>query len=586
VGVILSGIVAGALYHQFWQDASTEVARLMPASTRAYLVAKRPWETFRKVLELRRWRDASDLETRLQTSGVFAPGQDVRLYGIALESVWESLPAVDELHLASVPSPEGPTGLVMVQMADEAARGRLLADLDPLLTPVDRRLGYTIEELSQPAVLVPWSEPVVPIHATTLDRYLTLAYGPEAGLDDLLQAKVSGRSQSMRRRGFEAQPPPGELALYLDPGYLYELVGPRGSEAHRAAIVELVRGVTGKAWLSGEEELLEISASLSSGALERLRRALGAGDGRLLDLAPPDFDVAASIQIADPAAFFGELRELALSLSEAADPASPIRPLVELLRDGLQPTTGRLASGELASALAGELLVVRLAPRGVEASPRWLALLEPADAVAAARALEDVLTGLLGPSFAYGAVEEPEQTLYLVRPPEVGAGGELLAFRARGGLLEIAPSVTLLGLASRLSDGAKGARARLSRSLHARGAVYLVARPRLLGELGHPLLARLGEELSAEFRVAASIAVLSDQVELRANLGPWSLLLALAGTDRHTLDAMLLADLPPRCRDALAAMCASRPDAQVCQPLTPGRNALAAGACRRLEARK
>ncbi len=101
---------------------------------------------------------------------------------------------------------------------------------------------------------------------------------------------------------------------------------------------------------------------------------------------------------------------------------------------------------------------------------------------------------------------------------------------------------------------------------------------------GAPAWLRLmTDSLSDGFRVALGLHVDAGGLRVRSNVGVLTALGALAAADPATLDALVLADLPDRCRPAFSALCRASATAPLCGTFLPGRRQLVERACLRLD---
>ncbi len=594
VGAVLVSAVTGILHRQMWQGASTDATRLLPASTQLYARAAAPWRTLRRTLQLDSWARTGELETRVDSAGLVGATSELRLLGVPVP-IWRGiLTLVDDLQVAVVPTAEGRAVAAFLQVDDPRTRARVLGLLGPYIETVDRQLGYTVQALRGSADMTPWgsSEPALVVEMTP---FVVLTLGPAAAMTDLLQAKVSARSQPIRARA--AFLPEGtrqvgdRMWVHADAGAVYDNLGGRQLDDAplRAMVVERLQAVDLAFELHDIRESARIRALFASESrpwAARLGAVLGRSAHPLLEIAPADMDAAVSFAVGRSAEAAPTLTGLLTELADELE-RPPLRRLAQVeLPLGLSLATGLLES------LTGEALLLGLPTEGpgrLGIAGRWRswALLVRSSAPAVTgRELETLLRALFGGTHAYGIVHEDGDALHIIRPPAAvdleDHPPETLVWRVRGEVVEIAPSRAILRrLAAARREGAtlggSGASTRARRGLPLQTTALVLARPSVID---HPLAALATPYLRPDAFVAAGFSLSPDAFELHGGVGVWTLLAALLGTDRESLDALTMADLGEPCVKALTAMCRRLPSSPPCRALQPGRHELVARACR------
>ena len=610
--VLVLGIASGIVYQQMYAVAGDDVSRLLGASTRAYARVSRPWRVLRHALSLDRWAERDRLAEIAEHTGLLADGSPAVVAGLPATLFRRVLVSVDDLHLAVVPTLDGPSVMAFVALGDPWARRRVSGALGPNLETVDRQLGFDIQSVQRSVSLLPWEEDASPIRLVSMDPYLVVAVGPVVAVEDLLGARVSGHSRPLAARdGFErdaaTRTPADDMWVFLDPGAVFDAVVEAGAELGeegarlRAAVTEGTRALSLAANITEIDDVLTLRAELtpSSDAAE-MSGALAGGRHPLVDRAPIDADVVVSLSVADlraAATAFADRRPLGELLGAARSALADHLRSSSLVGD----LVGELLASEDGSAFGGEIVFVALAaPEGSLPEPdeegprpepaRWILLVRVEDPARAEAALERALERALSDAWAVGAIRDGDGRLHLVRPIRpAGRGadlGELLAWRIRDGVLELAPSLEALATTSAAGgvpvygDTLVGRRA--MRSLPPESALLVLLHPKTLGAVAGTVGRWLARVLSPQFRLAAVASIRSSELTIHVNASPLTVAAALAATSVSDLDRMLLGGLWQACADALAAMCRLYPRAEPCTPLRPARLQQAREACRRL----
>lgn len=596
LGAIFVSAVTGILHRQMWQGASTDATRLLPASTQLYARATDPWRTLRRTFLLDHWGQGGELEARVDSDGVVGATSSLRMLGVPVP-IWRGiLTLVDDLQVAVVPTPEGRAVAAFLQIDEPRTRARVVRLLGPYLETVDRQLGYTVQALRGAPDLTPWgsAEPALVVEMTP---FVVITLGPSAAMTDLLQAKVSARSQPLRSRaGFlpgGAQRSTDRLWIHADPGAVYDNLGGRdlNDAALRAMVVERLAAVDLDFEIRDTRESSTVRALLTADSRpwwHRLRTLFGASTHPLLELAPADLEGAVGLALGVPS----EAADAAASLlNELADELE--RPELRRIAEVDLPLGVSLATSLLES-LTGEALLIGLRAELPEAPGvggpwrSWAFLVRTLDPHTTARELEQLLQRLLGPTHAYGVIREGGETLHVIRPPAsvdlADHPSETLVWRVRGEVVELAPSRAIL---RRLADaqregatvGGSGASARARRGLPALTTALVLTRPEVID---HPLAALAVPYLRSDMLLAAGLSLKPDALELHGGAGMWTVLASLLGADRESLDRLTMGDLGARCVSGLMAMCKRLPASGACRALQPGRSQLVARACRRV----
>lgn len=586
LGILLLGIGLGGIYLTLWSSAAKDLTRLLPASTRAYASSPAPWAAMTRTLGLPIWRDHDALEKGVLATGYLQSENAGDLSGIPVGVVREILRSVDGLEVALVPvsprsggtdaSPGGQTLLLFVDIQDATQRKRITAKLKPLLETVDRRVGIRIDTIRRHLWQRLVSVDIEPPRVVELDPWLVFAWGAPIGLDEVLDARVGGRRDALYRRpGFA----PGErtgLRLAVDAGSAWALLAER-PEPPPGGLVEFLDLVTISA-RSGEapakDDLTTLTAEVSDRELvAALKRGLAPARHELIGLAPDDALFVLSATGDDLAALVDVLRSLAFRLQRdfypSAEPSALITTLVAAAAD--------LPQG------GGELALVALPVPGKEGERAFepVILLRTAAPELAEATLAKTLPERLGDGFAHGEVLHRGERLHLAVPhadlgePERGES-RTLAWRVRRGLLELAGSVDTLDRFARVTRtlGESGRLGEVVRRGDGReSALVIVADARVMDLTQDPLLRLLRTRLKDDLLLSATLDAVDDRLELRTNIGLWTLGTALASASRSELDALLLRGLAPRCREAFDAFCTLYPRAVPCRPLALGRRA-------------
>lgn len=574
----------GVVYLTLWSSAAEDLTRLLPASTRAYAAAPAPWAAMTRTLQAPIWRDKEALAAQVLKDGYLARERVGEIAGLPIESVRELLRNMDRFELALVPTTEGDTLLLFVEMRDATARRRVLARLKPLLETVDRRVGFRVDRVRQR----PWQSlvgaEIAPPRVVDMEPWIVVSWGSPVGLEELLDARVEGRhDQLVDRPGFAADDGGGaDLRLAVDASSAWRLLG--GGEAPApGGLVEYLDLLTFESRPGAGADVATLRAEITDRDLAlALQRGLRARPHRLPALAPAEALSVLAASGDDLAALIEVLRGLAFRLQRDLEPP----PEVEALAGILTTALADLPAGP------GEVALIVLPPESPDRPPSPLVLVSAEAPELLAEALTLTVPARLGDGFAHGEVMHRGEPLHLELPhPTEDSAFEVevgLAWRVRAGLLELAPDVATLDrfadATERLRDSPRLAMSR--RGLPAEAAITWLADRRIIAEDGQPLPSLVSDRLREDFAFGVTLDALSDHLAIRSNLGLWTLATALASGTREEIDDITLVGLEPRCREAYDAFCALYPEAVPCRPFTLGRRARIEAVCRALFQRR
>jgi len=582
---LVLGVTLGVVYLRLWTRASEDLSRLLPQTTRAWMSSPAPWLEVMHTLELDHWADRNALSRDLIERGYLASaGHAGEIAGLSVDLARDILRGMDAFEIAVVPTNEGVTTMIFVEVRDLLVRRRIIERLQPLTEAVSRHVGFRIDAIHQS----PWQrftgiDPEPP-RVVVMDPWIVFAWGAEQGLDDVLEARVGGRRDSIRKRdGFRERGDPNDFRVVIDAASLWQL-------AHGALDPDVpppdvpsngLLEFLGRLELVGKpDDTAELTLDVDDRELaSRLRLALTSAPHPQLARLPSDAQLALSFTTHDLARLSDVLRELAERLSVDFD--AHIGPTA--LADKLLGALTELETG-------GEVTLAFLpSPSGLD----WVATVTP---IGNPQAVESLLARSLarrfGSDYAHGEALMDDTRLHAEVPhgpldPHGQADAPTLAWRIRDGTIEVAESrATLRRLevaeASRRTLGQSGRLARARAKLPSTTALAMVAAPDVLGALDEPMLALFTERLDPTFMLAASLDASGDQLLLRTNVGVWSFATSIAAATRDQLESFALPALDPACRAAHFAMCRLYPDAVPCRPFSIGRRARILAACEAL----
>lgn len=596
--IIALGIVLGIAYLRLWTTASEDLTRLLPASTRAYLSSRRPWTGLTAAMELGRWADPEELRRRALEEGTLASQSGGDFGGLPLDLVRELLRDMDGMELAVVPTAEGGSVMLFVDIRDLLQRKRVIAKLQQLAEAVDRHVGFRIDAIHQG----PWTRfagaSQSPPRVVVMDPWIVFSWGAPRGLEDLLAARVGGRHDAIYRRpGFvtpegedEEEVDDQELRFVIDAASAWELLSAVPDDRPRpGGLVEFLDLLTFRDVIKGPQEVTELIAEMSDSALAaRWRGALVAGQHELDRMAPADAWFVASVTTDDLHRLAPVVREVGFRLGRDFAPTAELDTSMIALASAFDKLPSE--PGEVA------LIALPMDPGATDtpdpgAGGRrermgWAVLVRSAGLDQAEAAFSTELADGLGTGYAIGDLAEhtgPEPSRVHLAVPH-RPGEPPLAWRVRQGLLEIAPDRATL---DRLETARRAGRTFANHpglgparaGMHTPSAVEFIGQRDLLAQTGVPWLALVAPRLGADFLLVASLDVTADHLALRANLGAWTIAMAIASATHEEVEAFALPGLDDRCRAAHAAMCLAWPDAVPCRPFTFGRRERIRGAC-------
>jgi len=604
IAVLLVFAVSGILYLELWRGAAQDLTRILPATTLTWATSPPPRLAVDQVASLDRWRDGSAVtEGR---AGYLDSAVDSEVFGLPIEQIRQLYRSADSVSFAVVPTGDGPAPMVFAEVRDLLARKRVTARLAPFLEPVDRHVGFRIDAAHRSPWLRFAGVERGALRVVSMDPYLVFSWGPPEGLEELLDARVGGESQSLQTRaGFWPRrsnaDDGGALRAYLDPGALWALVaGDDEREEDARRLIDDLELVTATSRLTDDDEVVDLRALVRDQEdAERLELSLVNRRHELIDLAPSDAPWVVSLITERPLATLSAVRELVLRLGQDLGAAGDeLRGLADGLSSIEIEAIVRL-DWEVAAAFAGEVAYIRLPPapgrdaaEGDAPEDDWAIIARLARPRVVEQTLDRLLPFILGDAWAYGEVVEDGGRLHVVRAADAGEEGavatpEALAWRVDGPLLELAPRVEHLERLrlfrqSGQTYGDTGLARRALEALPDESAAVVVARPDAVAGPDTPLLTTIASRLSPDFRVAVTLRAEVPWLRATSNVGPWSVAAAVASASRDEVNAFTLRDLDPRCREAQMAMCRLYPDAVPCQPLSLGRGERIRRACEAL----
>lgn len=580
---VVLGITLGVVYMRLWTRASEDLSRLLPQTTRAWLSSPAPWLEVMHTLERDHWADPNGLTQDLvERSYLASTGQTAHtgeIAGLSVDLARDILRGMDAFEIAVVPTTEGATTMIFVEIRDLLVRRRVIERLQPLTEAVSRHVGFRIDAIHQS----PWQrftgiDPEPP-RVVVMDPWIVFAWGAELGLEELLDARVGGRSDSIRKReGFRERGDPNDFRVVIDAASLWQMthgaldpdttppIVPSGGLLELLGNVELVGHPDDTAELGVDVDDRELAA--------RLRRALTPRAHPQLGKVPNDAIVALSFTSDDLARLSDVLRELALRLSRDFMPA---------LAPG--PLSDRLLSAMTELETGGEVTLALL-PGALDAPLEWFVTVTPDDdPLAVEGLLARSLARRFGNTYAHGEAVVDDLRLHAEVPLEPGLPS--LAWRVRAGVIEVAATRETLSRAaiaevSRRTLADSGRVARAWRGLPGATGLAVVVDSRVLGALDQPMLDLVASRLDPRFMLAGAADVVGDQIVLRTNIGVWSFATSIAAATRDELESFALPALDPACRAAHFAMCRVYPDAVPCRPFSIGRRARILAACEAL----
>ncbi len=604
LGIVALMAALGFVYLALWSSAADDLTRLLPASTRAYAASPAPWSAMTRSLALPVWRDPATLSAEVLRDGYLASERAGEIGGLPVEALRELVRTMDSLELALVPTADGDTLLVFVELGDTTQKKRALARLAPLLETVDRRVGFRVDKIRRRAWHTFTGTDVEPPRVVDMDPWIILSWGSPTGLEDLLETRVAGRRDNLSRRpGFVLSPGDGagDLELAIDAHSAWRVLSRDHPEPRPGGLFEYLDLLTFASRVTPVADLLEVRAEITDADLTRtLARGLRRASHELAAIAPADALLVAAATGDDLPSLVAVLQSLALRVQRDLAPDLALDPVFTQLVAAAASLPVRAPSTDdptrPPSAAAFEIALVALPAGRPGQAPEPLLLVRTPALTELADHLTAALPERLGDGFSHGEVLHGGALLHLVLAhaagtdtvrPDALADSQRLAWRVRNGLIELAPSLaTLERFAATQRTLAMTPRfANAMRDLPGESAVVFIGVRDLLARSGAPLLELLADRLHPDFAFGVTLDVGPDHLAIRSNLGLWSLATAIASGDRAEIDAFSLPGLDPRCRAAYDAFCALYPDAVPCRPFSLGRRARIDAVCRQLFAR-
>lgn len=594
LAIIAMMTILGIVYLALWAGAADDLTRLLPASTRAYAASPSPWAAMTRTLAMPIWQDRAQLQSQVLRDGYLAGERTGEIAGLPLESVREIMRNMDSVELALVPTAEGDSLLVFVELRDTTQRKRVLARLAPLLETVDRRVGFRVDKIRRR----PWQglvgADIEPPRVVDMEPWIILSWGSPIGLEELLETRVEGRADALYRRdGFALRSSDsGDLRLAVDASSAWRMFATQ-DEPPPGGLVEYLDLLTVEARTEDASDILTLRAEITDRDLAAtLTKGLRKAEHKLAAIAPADAMFVVSATGDDLSALVEVMRGLVFRLQRDFDPSAEAGSL----------TTNLIAAAADLPQGGGEIALVGLPAETPDAFMAPLVLVRSNVPDALADRLATSLPERFGDGFAHGEVLHQGSVLHLEVPhsepapappgplptPAPTLGEPSLAWRIRNGVLEIASSVATLDrfAASTLALGDTPRLAAARRGLPKQAAVMWVADRRVLARPSTPLLALLSERLRPDFNFGMTLDAIDDHLAVRSNLGLWTLATAVASGSRKEIDTFALPGLDPRCREAYDAFCTLYPNAVPCRPFALGRLSRIEAVCRALFAKK
>lgn len=578
LAIIVLTVVSGLAYQALWLRAGEDPARLLPRDTSAYVSSSQLGDSATRARALDRWRDAAVVEPEmvrlLETDGA------AEVAGLPLGFVLSLVPNAASLQVALVPTPNGPTILGFLGLSESRDRALVRDQLDPLRERAGRHVGFTVDEVRHS----PWQRyagvdgdaPWV----VEMDPHLVFAWGAYDGLEDLLDARVAGREDAIRRRdGYRPiageDTVDGEIRATFDPRALWSAVVGESTRTG-GRLIDAVSLVTVTSRVTGDDEVAEIQAKVRDrSGRAALPIALRKTNHGVRDHLPSDADIALSLATDDPFTLAAGLRTVLTRLSEELD-----EPRLEtLFRRLLDVEVERVRiDWEVATSFAGEIGVAAWLDKD---RIRWAIVGRWEQPLVCEQAMTRLLPFILGDDLAYGRVIEDGRPIHLVREPDRlrSDDGEELAWALMDDVIIVAPDLATLRMMTS-SQNTMGSP--VARGLPTETELAVTASPKLLKRLGTAWTTMIGDALRPDFRLGMTLEVNGSWLEFTANMGMWSTMLPLMAADASRFDDLTLPGLDPRCRAAHDAMCERFPNAVPCHAFQVGRADRIARACRAL----
>ncbi len=561
--------VLGIIYLALWASAADDLTRLLPASTRAYAAAPAPWPMMTRVLAMPIWRDPETLQSQVLRDGYLAAERSGEMAGLPLDTVRELMRGMDSFELAIVPTAEGDSLLVFVEMRDTTQRKRVLQRLAPLLETVDRRVGFRVDKVRRRPWQMLVGADVEPPRVVDMEPWFILSWGSPTGLEELLEARVEGRADALlRREGFTWDTANERgLRLAVDASSAWRLLA-KADEPPPGGFFEYLDLLTIEA-AADTFDILSVRAEITDRDLAAmLVRGLRKAPHLLPGSAPSDALFVLSATGDDLSALVEVMRGLAFRLQRDFEPSA----------DASSAVANLIAAAADLPVGGGEIAIVGLPVQdGDAAAFAPLVLVRTLAVDDLAERLAERLPNRFGDDYAHGVVQHQGMPLHLeIAHAEEGTSGPpdvRLAWRIRAGVLEIAADVATLdrfaSTAETLTRTPRLSAAR--RGLPAEAAIAFIADRRVLDRPDAPLLELLSHRLRDDFNFGFTLDAIDDHLQLHSNLGLWTLATAVASGSKAEIDTFALPGLEPRCREAYDAFCTLYPDAVPCRPFALGR---------------
>jgi len=598
-----AAVVMGILYINLFQSAASDLTRILSDRTAAWLAAPAPWPRLAQVVALPRWQDGDALQRVLYGETLASTAGPADIAGVPMPLLREVTLAMDGFEIAYLPP--GPLSggeasvLVFVEIRDPVRRKRILGRLSEGTRVVDRHVGFRIDALADNAWQRWAGVTPKPPRVVFMEPWIVFAWGASHSLEDLLDARVGGRPDAIRRRvGFIDSGVDSELHGALDVATAWRFASrpeapsqaPAMSPAGMLATLGLVS--FGNV-ISDEGDVVSLSAAMTDNDLSaNLSAGLTSGPHELLPLGPGNASLAFSwrgdnlpvsaravaVAVQRLAYDFPQLQGLIGTDRPPGPGTKRPRGALPLLRRTL---VAALMRGTIDSdALGGAVEVAFFTTAGPNNSDvdspddaPWLVLIKSESPERLEGELIAALSMHLGEDYALGEVTTSEGTLFIIADP---GGNAVFVARRRDGLLEFAPDAEALEqLAAQTASGDLLGSAHDFVEAEAllpvdRGLTIFMPNA-LLRHQDDPLLRVIANQLKPTFPWLLTLDAAPGLVRLHSNIGPWTVLAALASAAPRDLDRLFLPGLGPTCRAQHEAMCLVYPQSPSCQPFELGR---------------
>jgi hypothetical protein len=587
VTIIIASLLSGLAYNHFWEEASNDATRLIPASSSLYVRAWKPLESLNKALQMDRWVTTEPRESYMLPSGTLIQVRNHDIAGVPLPVWVRTILGARRIQLAVVPDRGRPVDIVAFIEPPHPARA--LEQFGAHMFPVDRRLGYDIREPNRRVGFVPWSAPILPLRMVALDPYILLTYGSNRALDTILAAKVGSVSEPLRtKKGFKdvdlSRLPMGGLRGFVESEHVFNLLVGKGGDDDinlwRRIWTQEIDVFEVSAEVGDLDDVLHVRVALPRLNLRPVTKAQNpVRTHRLLSRLPIDTQWAISLS-------FGSIDEpltLVQRFHRSLEKTYKLPRTLESLGKTLshfRSTFWNGASPELREALTGECIIARLSK-----DQGWIAIIGHEHPEAAEEFTALTLKKTLKSGFSLGVLGEGAERIHVLRPAMAGIDrSKDIFWQVQEDTVVVSSKRTSLNTlkTARITETSLGHGDTLqeaTRSLHSNALATLLVNPNSALLKQNPWLYLVSKNLRPTFRMAATLQLHDSAIVVKANTGVWTLLSSLFLSDRQSL-AKLAQPLKGRdCQTATMELCAYVPNARVCRPFEPRRQTLLQQAC-------